>query len=296
MNASRLHNLVRLLAYYGEPLDQAVVRFREEHIRHIDLSVDDGRAALAQARVLVGQTHLLAPALKRFVRGPLLPYKEASVKDPRGPEVSAAMEPGLRVLADEILDAYISSGSMEALPDVSAPMRSASLQYAAAIVRQQQELDDFREASTDPASLHSELAEADRRRLEVVLLGLGELRVDPLIHRWRTYVSSLERDATHWLIEEFDNALILREDLQLVFSAISPGGQPALRRHIDPLDQRFAAVTQDVSSPIRLLFAPDPPPWWRYRVPRQLGEDFTHYLRGVEPAAARELGLLPPTN
>jgi hypothetical protein len=192
--------------------------------------------------------------------------------------LTAALLPELTETAVGLLRSYAATLSPDATAPVSPERRSAALQLAEAVVRQDEALADFRMAREDPASLHARISESDRERLEAGLLYLRYLRVDPQIACWRDRVDWMARGSEHYDIDTHLDSLDRRDALQRLFQALSPTGQELLHAALDPIDADFLACTRELPVPIGSGLRAQPPAWWRYRVPRTIGPNFKRSL------------------
>jgi hypothetical protein len=250
---------------------------------------EDLRAVLVGAAVLTRETPLLAPTESAFLRRHLLPPAGAFEDEP-GIELSVADLDDLRSLAGELIDSYLAAEdeSSERPDPRHVAMQSAALQYAEAILHQQDVLDELGRARLDDTSVHAQLPTADHRRVEDFLLFTGGKTLDTWIDSWQGCVGWVEDDPEHIVFEPYEPRLRTRDGLATAVSLLTPTSRTFVESQLAPLDERFARATREVSTSIRPPSPWKPQPWWWYRVPSRLGEHFKSRLEYLAPAAARE--------
>lgn len=251
--------------------------------------MDDLRAVLASAAALTRETSLLPPAESAFLKKHLLPPAGA-FREQSGVELSLADLDVLRSLAGELIGSYLAvEGESSELPDPRhVAMHSAALQYAEAVLHQQEVLEELNRARLADASLHARLTETDRRRIEEFLLFTGGKTLDTWVESWQRCVVWVETDPEHIVFEVYETRLGTRDGLAHAMSLVSPTSRAFLESRLGPLDERFSRATREVSTSIRPCSPWQPQPWWWYRVPSRLGEHFKARLEHLAPAAARE--------
>jgi hypothetical protein len=95
---------------------------------------------------------------------------------------------------------------------------------------------------------------------------LGGDSLGALLNDWSRFVTEVERGYRD-SIYEYENDLSVRDLLERVVTAASPGLRAKLERAVADDDRRFRAATEETDRPLRALG--DPPWWWR-RVPTRL--------------------------
>jgi hypothetical protein len=260
------------------------------------VSADEVRAVLADAAVLVRDGSLLLPAEAAFRAKSLLPPAGPLPGETPPVERSHSDFGRLRSLAEQLLRAYVESGGESSgFPDPEhIASHSAALQYAEALVLQQEVIDALGAAASDESSVHAALTKSDRSHIDELMLywgvrGHAFTTLDGLIEAWHGFVGRVERTpGTSYDYEDFEVRLIDRDSLEDAISLLTPDGRGPLESRVRPLDERFLHVTRPVSSSIRPPLPWAPQRWWWYRVPSRLGEHFKHRLEHLAPAAARE--------
>ncbi len=274
MGPDKLIQLLRAIAMGGRSGDALLAEVTVRDGSREPISADVAVAGLRRALVLAEETVLLPAARAEFLERSLSPPAgRMSFSDPPGLVVTAAMLEELTEIAVDVLRSYVETLSPDIAKPVTPEWRSAALQLAEAIVRQQQALEDFAAAREDPQSLHAQLADPDRERLEMGLLYLRKLRIDLYIERWRKRVASTARGRSYDIYVHLDS-LDIRDALQKLFQVLSPDGQQMLHAVLDPIDADFLACTRELPVPLRAAARQMPPAWWRYRVPTAADADF----------------------
>jgi hypothetical protein len=218
---------------------------------------------------------------------------EEAIAHPR--PLSASDLPELRALAAERIEGYLAEG--RDLIDPSDPeltlWQSIALQFAAALVRQDETIAAMRKIAADPSSLEAQLTGTDRVRIDGLHLkgndGWHLWTLDGSLHSWEHFVGGLlatRPELEVW--EPYESHLQGRDGLEDIVSLLSPVGREPFEARLRPADERFLASTRGVSEPIRTPEPWEPRRWWWYRVPLRLGEHFAPRLWGLAPAAARE--------
>lgn len=257
-----------------------------------DFSTDDLRAVLAHAAVVAREASFLPPAQAAFFGRTLLP-PAGPIGDQPGVQLSASELPALRDLAIKLIDQYLEreSDSIEPPDPKHIPMHSASLQYLEALLRQEEIVDDLRQARLDESSLHAALTGTDRTRIEELLLNRGGTRLDSLVHRWQRFTGYVESRPDSHAFEDYEQGLRIRDQLQDAISVLTPRAREMLESHVRPADDRFFHATRSVSRSVRPASPWRAQGWWWYRLPRRLGKHFSDRLAHVAPTVAQEVSL-----
>jgi hypothetical protein len=279
--------VLRLLAT-GVPLLAIPERLSKR--RAPGFSVVDLRAVLTHARSVARETSLLPPAEAAFFGRHLLPPAGGFDGTP-GVELSASDLDALRSRALDLIDKYLSdtrTATDEPEPQGD-PMDSAALQYAEALLRQEEVISDLRRASADEASLHARITGTDRARFEELLLNRGGTRLDFLVDMWSRFVRAVETEPESLGYEEYENWLSARDVLEDVISLLSPSARQTIETYVRPLDHSMFEATREAASSIRPRAPWQPQRWWWYRVPSPMGQYFKQRLEHVAPAVAQQL-------
>lgn len=277
--------VLRLLAVGVPP---AVVIERMSERRKPGFSIDDLRAVLAHAATLAHERRLLPPAQAAFFGRTLLPPAGAVDKEP-GVELSVSDLDALRSLAIDLIGKYLAeeSDATEMPQPKHVAMQSAALQYAEALLRQQEVIEDLHQAARDESSLHATLTGTDRTRIEELLLNRGGKRLDSRLDGWRQGVERVESDPDFIVFEVYEDRLVARDNLEDALSLLTPPARHVLEQRVGPLDERFLQATRELPTSIRPRSPWQPQRWWWYRAPSRLGEHFKDRLEQLAPEAAR---------
>jgi hypothetical protein len=256
-------------------------------------ALSDLYVLLSEVREDVRNHPLRPPAETQFYKSALLPPAGAS-QGARGLELSPAHGDALRALAIDLIGAYLGEGCKEGTrPDPGhVAIHSAALQYAEAVVRQEEILADLECAAADISSMHSALVSGDEARIQDLCLYRRSRRLDALLGSWESCVGSVERSSSSLMYEEYENWLDMRDVLEDMVEVLSPAGRQTLGHALAPLDERFLAATRDLSSSIRPRSRWRPQRWWWYRVPHRPSETFRERLEHVAPVAATEVSAV----
>jgi hypothetical protein len=263
--------------------------------RQPGVSVDDLRRVLIHARTVVREDALLPPVEAAFFGRVLTPPAGARQGAP-GAEVSQRHREALRALALELIESHLAvePAPREPRDAGQVAVRSAALQYAEALLRQEEVLDDLEQAANDASSVHSSLTGTDRTRIEEFILYRRGRRLDALLDSWESCVRSVERDDQTLMHEEYHNWLDVRDALNAALTLLSPAARPPLASPLGALDERFLQATREVSTSVLPQRPWRSQAWWWYRLPRRPGPSFRARLQHVAPAAAEE--ALTPTD
>jgi hypothetical protein len=109
------------------------------------------------------------------------------------------------------------------------------------------------------------------QRDELVRL-LGGDTLGALLNRWSRLVTQVERGYDD-SIYEYENDLSVRDRLEDLVTAASPGLRARLEHAVAADDRRFTAATEELDPPLSTIW----PGWWWRRAPRrrvgELAED-----------------------
>lgn len=163
--------------------------------------------------------------------------------------------------------------------------------YAAAIMRQREVLDGLAAAAAEPGSTLAGLPDADRRRVEAVLLEGGMRNTltstpDTLMRAWGRMVHATEERPHRLTYEEHLNWLDTRDRLGRTVAVITPGVADGLFRELGELDRRFLASTCASAEPLRRNDPWRPLAWWWYRLPPEPSRLFADYMEKVAKISA----------
>jgi hypothetical protein len=271
------------------------------------MGVGSETPALAEAAALLQDKRLLPPATAAFSDGfhavvalaalahepPMLtPENARHLRHDPSVRPTAADLDDLRHLGQRLISSFLAN-------DVDSPefprpraieRHHIALQYAEAVLRQEEILEAFRDARAEDLPLQTGLSSAERSRVEDFLLYrnlMGRFEtLDSLVDGWRRAVSGAEASAASIGHEDVSDHLMGRDSLAAVLDLISPPSRSLLDSPIRSLDMRFFAATRPVSSSIRPCSPWQPQDWWWFRVPSPMGEHFLDRLTVVAPAAA----------
>jgi hypothetical protein len=180
--------------------------------------------------------------------------------------------------AHAVLAALLSEGSARLTDETR-----LALQYAAAVVQQQEILQALATVNASSAPRHAALPGPDRDRVENYLLYIGmpsgiKHTVDRIVDTWAKLVGIMEVGDEHWYYEEHVNWLVARDHLAVVLSLLSWPPRTALEAEVRALDDRFAAATAPLSTTIERRDPWRPRGWWWFRRPKTLNLDFRKRL------------------
>ncbi len=229
---------------------------------------------------------LVARALERLDGRELLPVSWSAFRKQKRPWSSFDMpeeQSEMHAATVALLRARLEQDPAEAWTSVDPALRDVAMWYARVLIRQEDLLADFRAAREDPASLHSRLPDGDRARIEAVLLVQGRGRADRTVEDWRETVERIAGRGDRWCVEDLEGALRPRDELDRLFSVLTPAGQQVLRDLVDPLDEAFVAATVELPGILPEIVGPErpaPAPWWWHRVPRDQSETLRRQLDG----------------
>jgi hypothetical protein len=282
--------VVRLLAA-GVPLEAIPERISKQSEAHGPFSVQDLRGVLADVAAILQEKRLLPPAEAAFIEGfgavlahaalsqetPRLSPQEAAVSlrsDPRVRPTATDLDE-LKVLAERLLQAYLANDG--GAPEVPSPRTSerhnVALQYAVALVRQEEIVETLKNVHRDTLPFQAALTGTDRDRIEDFLLYrnlMGRFEtLDSLAGQWERSVVWVENDPESYGQEEFADRLISRDALEDALRLLSPISRQTLDSRIRRLDERFYAATRSASQSIRPSSPWKPQAWWWFRVPSE---------------------------
>ena len=256
----------------GVPLD-AIPDHRGMDSHGQRLSLEDLQRLLAEAASILEEKRLLPPAESAFSESfrsleKLAELRERNASSISPTEAAAVLdEPAVRLIAEDFSDLRIRARrSLE--EDV--PRDYVALQFAQALLRQEEILDAFRTLDPDESPLQAGLQGTDRDRINELLLHqnlMGRFEtLDLLVHGWERFVRGIEDDAKSYGHEEFADRLIARDLLEDALGLISPAGRRDLEHRVRAWDERFHAATRPVPVSTRRERRWRPQRWWWFRV------------------------------
>jgi hypothetical protein len=300
--------VIRLLAT-GLRTEAVAKRISGQVGAHEQFSIRDLHEVLAEVVAILKERRLLPPAETAFSERygvvlalaalrqetpRLLPAEAATLRDNPHVHLTAADLDDLRISARRVVEAYLDHGnpSLEFPQPRRSKPHDIALQYAEALLRQEEILEALKDVDPEDLPLQAALTGADRERVEDFLLYrnlMGRFEtLDSLVDQWERSVVWLERDAESCDHEDFSDRLLSRDSLEEALMLISPESGQAGVGHIRALDERFVAASDPVSASIRPNSPWRPQRWWWFRVPHHMGDSFRIRLEHVAPAAAQE--------
>ncbi|HEV2813500.1 MAG TPA: hypothetical protein VGW10_09635 [Solirubrobacteraceae bacterium] len=166
---------------------------------------------------------------------------------------------------------------------------TAALEYASAVLLQEEVLEELERQAQDSSSLYAGLPADDRARVRDFALYRGEARLERALDRWARHVQGCERHPSAAVFESYEDALMGRDDLELALSLLSSPALDRVAERLRPIDRRFLAATCELSAPLTKRDPWAPSAWWWYRVPRDAGEYFIDYVRHLRPELLQEI-------
>jgi hypothetical protein len=130
-------------------------------------------------------------------------------------------------------------------------------------------------------SARLDLSQDEQQELARLLAELADRsgREDSLgamLRRWSDFVTRVERGYDD-SIYEYTNDLSVRDRLERVVSAASPGLRAQLERTLAADDARFEAATEEAERPLGATYTT----WWWRRVPRRRGGELAADLESL---------------
>ena len=303
--------MLRLLGG-GSSIEDVVGRFSKRLDEDPRLVRELVHESLVHAAKVVREQSLLTPASAAFIEGlgavralaaltqdvprlsPAEAARAADAHDRIGADPQQDLS-DLRALSARVLDAYLTTatGSTECPRPRQVERDSIAMQYAEALVRQEEVVDSLTALSTAEAPLQAALPTADRKRLDEFLLYRGLRRpletLDTLLTGWRCLVERLDEGGKSLSYEEYEDWLFRRDSLEDALSLLSPTAQVPLEAQVHVLNRRFSLATLALATSIRPASRWRLQPWWWYRVPDPPGDGFYKRLKSLSPTAAREV-------
>lgn len=128
-----------------------------------------------------------------------------------------------------------------------------------------------------------QLSSEEARSLDAALASLSErakhqFSLNRLLQQWSYFVSRVEQGYEE-TIYEYINDLSSRDALEEVLLKVPPSLSEKLLVLIQPLDERFNNVTQEVERPLLPSATGELPAHWWFRVPKMLGAELENDLR-----------------
>jgi hypothetical protein len=97
-----------------------------------------------------------------------------------------------------------------------------------------------------------------------------------LLQAWQRFVTAVERGYDD-SIYEYTNDLSVRDRLERVVAAASPGLRAQLEQALAPDDRRFEAATEEAARPLGSTYTT----WWWQRVPARPGDELAQDLASL---------------
>jgi len=142
-----------------------------------------------------------------------------------------------------------------------------ALQYAAAVLRQEEIRATLGQLEATPLLPDGELDHLETRRLQEFLYYSNGQTPVGLLESRRRLVRRLEIDPDS-VVEEYEDGLTRRDRLHEAVGLITPTSRQRLDATLAAIDGRFTDATDSVSAPVRPAIPWRPQAWWWYRVPR----------------------------
>jgi hypothetical protein len=116
----------------------------------------------------------------------------------------------------------------------------------------------------------------DPQQREELARLLGEDSLGALLVDWRRFVSEVERGYED-SIYDYENDLSVRDRLERLVGAASPGLRTQVEGALAEPDRRFTAATKEAARPLGVTFTT----WWWRRVPVRLVGELAEDLRSL---------------